>query len=318
MSKSDFKYDVAFSFLQEDEALAVELNNRLKSRLRTFIYTERQKEIAGTDGEQTFNRVFGQETRFVVVLHRSKWGSTRWTRIEETAIRNRGFDHGYDFVLFVPLETPPAVPKWLPKTRIWIGLDLLGPDVAADVIEERVREHGSSPHEESVEELAKRFQYETELTQQRESFLNSEKAAELATAEFYHVVTEVRRVIDELKNAATSFSFKTEEDRNVIVVLGGGRTLSFAWERQYRNILKGTRLFVTFWDGLRSVQGGFYIRKTQAIRTWETEVDCDENQIMGWRVTAIGNRFFTSKDLVGHCMKQFLQDVQELRDEQRL
>ncbi|MCX6911329.1 MAG: hypothetical protein NTY01_25250 [Verrucomicrobia bacterium] len=69
MNTKNYKYDVAFSFLQEDEALAQQLSDLLKGRVTTFIYTERQKELAGTDGEQTFNRVFGQEARIVVILH---------------------------------------------------------------------------------------------------------------------------------------------------------------------------------------------------------------------------------------------------------
>jgi hypothetical protein len=310
---TDFKYDVAFSFLLEDEALAVELNDRLKPRLRTFVYTERQKEIAGTDGEQTFNHVFGQEARSVIVLHRSKWGSTPWTRIEETAIKNRGYDHGYDFVLFIPLDKASA-PIWLPKTRIWIGLNRWGLETAAGVIEARVQELGGSPHEESVEQLAERLQRQNELTQQRSNFLQSEVAAKLANTEFYQLVTEVKSVVSEIKGAANSFNFRTEEDRNLIVVLGGGRSLSFAWHPQYSNILKGAKLFIKFWDGFMPTQGRAYNHRAQEIRIWEAEVDCDTDLVIGWRVTTTENRIFTTKDLVGHCMKQFLQDVQELRD----
>jgi hypothetical protein len=184
MNKADFKYDVAFSFLQEDEQLAVQLNDRLKGRLTTFIYSERQLEVAGTDGEQTFNNVFGKDARSVVVLYRTKWGSTHWTRIEETAIRNRGYDEGYDFVLFVSLEKGITPPKWLPKARIWIGLERWGLDAAAGFIEARVQELGGSPHEESVEELAARLHKQNEFAEQRRNFLRSEPAVQLANTEF--------------------------------------------------------------------------------------------------------------------------------------
>lgn len=65
MEPSDYKYDVAFSFLAEDEELATELNDLLQDRLRTFLYWKKQGEIAGTDGEKSFNNVFGRDARLV-------------------------------------------------------------------------------------------------------------------------------------------------------------------------------------------------------------------------------------------------------------
>ena len=45
-SPSEFLYDVAFSFLAPDEAIAVQLNEELRDRMRTFLYSEQQKAIA--------------------------------------------------------------------------------------------------------------------------------------------------------------------------------------------------------------------------------------------------------------------------------
>ncbi len=44
------RYDVAISFLAEDERVAMSLATALKKHWTVFIYTERQKELAGTDG----------------------------------------------------------------------------------------------------------------------------------------------------------------------------------------------------------------------------------------------------------------------------
>ena len=88
---SDYKFDVAFSFLKEDEGLAVRLGDLIQDRLRTFIYSKKQEYLAGRDGEETFNAAFGRDARLVVILYREAWGSTSWTRIERDAIRNRAF-----------------------------------------------------------------------------------------------------------------------------------------------------------------------------------------------------------------------------------
>jgi hypothetical protein len=34
-----------------------------------------------------FSKVFGEESRVVAILYREQWGQTKWTRIEETAIK---------------------------------------------------------------------------------------------------------------------------------------------------------------------------------------------------------------------------------------
>jgi hypothetical protein len=47
----EFKYDIAFSFLSQDETAAQQINDALQDRYQTFLYSERQKELAGTDGD---------------------------------------------------------------------------------------------------------------------------------------------------------------------------------------------------------------------------------------------------------------------------
>jgi hypothetical protein len=60
-----FKFDVAFSFLAQDEGLATELSDLLQDRMSIFLYSRRQEDVAGTDGEKTFNAVFGVEARLL-------------------------------------------------------------------------------------------------------------------------------------------------------------------------------------------------------------------------------------------------------------
>jgi hypothetical protein len=163
MIEKKYPIDVAFSFLQEDEDLANRLNNLLQDRVKTFIYSRKQEVIAGTNGEKTFNQVFGENSRIVVVLYREGWGKTAWTRIEETAIRNRAFEEGYDFVIFIPITKESVLPKWLPKNKIWVGLDRWGEEGAASVIEARVQEFGGTPKEATAIDRANRL--ERELTQ---------------------------------------------------------------------------------------------------------------------------------------------------------
>lgn len=82
------KYDVAISFLSEDEPIATALHARLSSGLTVFYYPRSQEELAGTDGLESMRQPFLDETRVAVVLYKERWGKTPWTRVEETAIKD--------------------------------------------------------------------------------------------------------------------------------------------------------------------------------------------------------------------------------------
>ena len=119
METDEFKYDIAFSFLSKDEDTAQQINDLLSDRCRTFIYADKQKEIAFTDGEETFKRVFSKDARIVAVLFRPEWGNTKWTRIEEEGIRGRAYNQGYDFSTFVSMTERVELPDWLPPTLLF-------------------------------------------------------------------------------------------------------------------------------------------------------------------------------------------------------
>ena len=87
MNGQEFEFDLAFSFHSKDEPLAQQLSDRLSDRMKVFIYSEQQKILAGRDGEETFNSVYGGRARVVAVVYRKEWGETPFTRIEQTAIR---------------------------------------------------------------------------------------------------------------------------------------------------------------------------------------------------------------------------------------
>src|SRR5208282_6190202 len=109
-------YDVAISFLSRDEPLAVKLHDQLSENLSVFVYSKRQEEVAGTDGLESFRQAFLSQSRLVVVLYRNGWGQTRWTEVEELAIKERAFKGGWKSLLFVTLQSEDALPAWLPET----------------------------------------------------------------------------------------------------------------------------------------------------------------------------------------------------------
>ncbi|MGD8782021.1 MAG: hypothetical protein PVH88_24045 [Ignavibacteria bacterium] len=243
MDNDKYKYDIAFSFLKEDENLAIQINDLLQDRSKTFLYSKRQEDIAGTDGEKTFNEVFGKLSRCVVVLYRKKWGTTPWTRIEETAIRNRAFEDGYDFSLFLPLDRTPSVPKYLPKTQIWIGLDRWDIKGAASVIEARVQTLGGTPKEETPTDIAAKIKRDKLYESERASLIGSVKGLEVARLELKNLFDELedfKKSIEE-NNDGFSLGFQ-QKDRNCFVHYGG-LTIRFYWQPAYSNTLEDSYLY---------------------------------------------------------------------------
>lgn len=318
MNNNEFKYDVAFSFLQQDEPTATQINDLLQDRVSTFLYSRRQGEVAGTDGEKTFNQVFGRDARVVVVLYRDDWGQTPWTRIEETAIRNRGFEKGYDFAVFVRLDKNSIMPEWLPKNRIWIGLEQWGVKGAATVIEARVQEAGGKLHEETAEEKAKRIIREIEAKEKRESFLESRRGVEAANNEVKFLFLEVERITDEIADPEAGIVFKIEHlQRPTEFSVGShGFIIFFEWCLQISNSLQGSLLFVQL---LGSKEGGWRKRRDaygdgpSIIKEEKICFNVSAIGQYGWHLEDRKEQLMSTSQLADYCVKILLEQIRESR-----
>ncbi|CAN7328808.1 hypothetical protein LJR231_001799 [Phyllobacterium sp. LjRoot231] len=256
MDENGFLYDVAFSFHSLDEGIATQLNDLLSDRFKTFIYSEQQKKLAGTDGEKNFNAVYGGEARVVIVFYRPEWGETPFTRIEQTAIRNRAFSKGYDFTLFIPTVPTPQMPPWLPKTQLYYGLDRFGLDGAAAVVETRIQQQGGNPQVESITDRAARFRREADFQEKKALFGRTEigvRDARLAAD----------RLIELIKSNCATIA---ESDPKTLMVMNetqgfyylrglGGLFMTLYWRNQYSNDLDGSELRIEMWDGVPDLPG---------------------------------------------------------------
>lgn len=305
VAAGSFKYDVAFSFLSQDEALAGQLNDRLQDRAKTFIYFERQKEIAGTDGEETFGRVFREEARLVVVLYRVGWGETKWTRIEQTAIRARGYEHGYDFAKFIQLEEWAKLPSWLPPTQIYIGLKRFGLDGAAAVIEQRIRELGGKVHQETVEEHAQRVEREIAFDKRRAAF-QREPGVQAADKEFGELKGALERRAADVKNS-TSIALQVGQvgpRSDGVWLVGLGRALYLSWKRKYFNTLEDARLEVVLFSHLPPQ---WVFEQPKQVQSLRFVFDLLLGDVAGWVSTDSRKRSFSTEDLADHLVRYYLE-----------
>jgi hypothetical protein len=249
MPAQDFQYDVAFSFVAQDEGLATQLADQFEGRLCVFLYSQKQEQLAGTDGEKSFNDIFVAQSRLVVVLYRDEWGQSPWNRIEETAIRNRAFDEGYSFVTFIPLDEKPNVPKWLPRSQLWVGLKRWGIAGAASVIDARIQELGGDPTEEKLEHRAARAERVLTFAKTRDTYLGSDAGVRGANVAFEALCEAIRVSVPSLQAAAPSLAITEKHVNRQLVLLSSGPALLVAWRLKYSNTLSESELEVSLWRG---------------------------------------------------------------------
>jgi len=135
----DLPYDVAISFLSQDEPLAGSLHEKLSENFNVFVYSKKQEQLAGTDGLESFRQAFLSQSRLVVVLYRDGWGKTKWTAIEELAIKDRVFEGQWDSLLFVTMDG--GYPVWFPKAHVRLDYRTFAKDLIG-AIKFRLQELG--------------------------------------------------------------------------------------------------------------------------------------------------------------------------------
>jgi len=312
-----YEYEVAFSFLQQDEGIAYALNDLVQDRFKTFLYSERQKELAGTDGEKTFNEVFGEKSRIVIILYREGWGHTPWTRIEETAIRNRGHNEGYDFTTFVQLDLKSKMPQWLPKTRIYYNYDRWGTKGLAPVIEARIQEAGGQSKPDTIEDQAARLKRQVLNQKERQQFLNSPDGYEKAQLEFDKLFNLLQAKTEQLEDPEMQLHFRCEtEIGKKFTIHCEGYGLYFSWSYKYRNSLTDSALYVDLTQPNRNqttafMESSMYGRaREKVIKGDELNFDINpSSNETGWSVKKKETDFYSTEKLIDIWLKLFLEKV---------
>ena len=256
MSNS-FKYDVAFTFLEGDHGLAVAAAERLRDRMSVFVYSENQKDIAGTDGVVKFSAVYKSEARLVVVLYRDGWGETRWTNVEQEAIRQR-FHEGkkWDFLLAVPLEKGKTFPDWFPSTKIWYNYGEFGFESLIPVIDQRVQDLGGESRTETAVDRAARLGRQKVRELERLQLLESDHGLLLAKKEIERLFEILASETVKIAAADPSLNIAfTQAPNDPLAAVSSDRaSFNMLWQK-YGNTLRRSRVLVREYAGRFALAG---------------------------------------------------------------
>ena len=300
---SVFKYDVALSFLAEDESLAISLADRLRDRMEVFVYSERQKELAGRDGMDEFTEIFRTKVRVCVVLYREGWGRTKWTAIEETAIKNRAFDCGWDFLLVIPLNTCTG-PIWLPRTKLWLDFKRFGLDGAEAVIDVKVLESGGGGREESPTDMAERLIRQAKIKEEQKKFLSSKEGvqyAQDAIQEMFRILE--RRISELLPKVPLNLKTTPGSDAYRDIQLRDGRVgVVFFWQQHSLVTVEGSHLSINEYSA-------GYPRPKQREILMTFALDDSGNPT--WAEKKDPKRTYSSEEFVDCFLKRLLTEIYE-------
>ena len=313
---ADFKYDVAFSFVVEDEEIATSLNDRIQDRVKTFLYSRRQEELAGKDGVDEFTKVFAEEARTVVILYRKKWGTTPWSGIEETAIKNRTLEdpQGHDFYLVIPTEKGSNVPKWVPKVQIWYDLERFGIEGAAAIIEKRVRDGGGAPHEETPAQRAARFERAREAESRRYVFLRGEAGVLAAKQEMEKVCQLFASQAEEIQNSGVQVVVTRPAGYpGSIVLSANGISLSSGQTIRYLNSLEESEMGVNIWKGAPSFLTLAWLSESKQLDSFIYQFDLAPTGESAWREEKGKNRLLSSGEVVNIGLHAFFERMEAER-----
>lgn len=301
------KYDIAFSFLEKDEHLANQINDLIKDTYNTFLHSKKFEDSSNTKHEKTFIDVFGKQSKMVVVLFRNKWGTTPWTKIDENTIRNRAFDEDQNFLLFIPLDNPYKIPKYLPKVFIWNDLAKAGIKGAADIIEERIRLLTDKSKAESPKHLKTKNEIILQFEVESSKFLESVSGLEIADVELKKLFSALEIEKNKITANDKSIFLSYKRENRICVVEYGEFSIKFYLQPGKNNLHMDSPLY-------------FELQR-QAVSSNEPEIlgaeiyhfELKKVGVYGWIKNDDGDSFISSKQLAEDSIKLLLSQSKKIK-----
>jgi hypothetical protein len=318
---SDFKYEVAFSFLDRDRELALAVKDLLGD-MPAFVYSDRREEITGQNGVDAYSAVFSRDARVIVVLFRDGWGATDWTAIEQTAITTHGLKLRWETVLLVKLDEH-SLPVWVPPSSIYADFEKFGTTGLAAVTRNMVSRAGGTTKEETVKELAERAARELRRAEDRKILLTSNRGNKLARDEWENLCDAFTAMIEALKSTdgAPQFDFSRDAAlpvcRDYVSILRSRLgSIELYWHCPYADTLSESGLSIEHFIGFkaRETERIHQSVKPKPLGAEKYRFDIDSAQRHGWKAEK-GGRFYGSTELARHHIDRLLDRVlKQVRD----
>lgn len=306
-TNTSFDYDVATSFLQQDENVARQLNDALRDRFQNFIWYEQQKILAGAEGASVFVEVFRKRANVVVILYRPEWGSSQWTAVERRAIEDRHLDEGDEFCFVIAMDLENPRPPFISRYRIWLDLNSFGIEGAVAAIAHKLTERGAERREESLAERAARARRDVEHQQKRDRFLDTTDSREAAERETLALMEAFEEQVSILGEHAGLNLTVTSSSSGHLLVMSRQVSLSARWRNpQGLPGYRGAWLEVEFWAGL-PLASGRMAEPPPLLFTRTFRIDIDRDDQIFWSRHRNRESRLSVAQLAAECLREILR-----------
>jgi hypothetical protein len=320
MPLDDPQYDVAISFLAKDEAIAEAFYRGLSETLSVFYYPKNQEDLAATDGMETMRKPFLEDSRVMVVLYRDQWGKTRWTAIEETAIKEACFNGGWKRLFFVALDKGSILPKWLPEYYVRYNFEEFGLDQAIGIIKSRVLENGGTLSPITPLKKAELLRIDEEYRYDKSRMDSPEGLAEILE-KVKELFSEIHAACIEitghsLQSITCEINFQDRAIDQALFLINGHVSMTVVWHQLHFGRLERSGLFVREFNGrllLPSELGQFMqLRPPDKVGEIEYAPELSRSREYGWKRKKNLEGFLSSKELARKCVLQFLELIEKM------
>jgi|KBSSwiStaDraftv2_1062776.scaffolds.fasta_scaffold123113_3 hypothetical protein len=317
MSIENPNYDVAISFLYEDLSLAQALYDKLSEGLEVFFFPHNQEELAATDGLESMREPFRFQSRLNVVLYRPKWGKTKWTGIEEAAVKESCLDNAYKNLFFLVIEPTNEFPKWLPDTHVRFNYSDFGLDQAIGAIKARVQERGGEYKPMTPAKKA-------ELIKHEEAFrrAKADMSSDHGTQRIFENVRNLFQMIAEQcaeANAQGNLCIEVQKriqqgDMSQVCTLSESMVgLTVNWHQPIRDTLDSSVLVVCEFNRKMIIPDGYFSPvQPQRIKEDKYDPSLSRAQDYGWQIRRT-DAFISNQDLASRIVIQFLDLIERDR-----
>jgi hypothetical protein len=192
---------------------------------------------------------------------------------------------------------------------MWIGLERVGEQAAAAVIEARVQEAGGESRQESAADSARRLTRELAAARRREEFHGSAAGVQAAEG----AARQLFDAIEIATPAETGLSFRFERSERIAQCLLSceGFQVSTTWNNNIINSLRDARLIVKLWKGSSSFRRGNYWDQAEELSAITLQFDSGPDDNPRWRRNA--NEWYSTPDCADFIVRLLIDRVRRER-----
>jgi len=292
----DYKYEVAISFCVDDEQVAQGISDLISDKYPIFLYSKYQELLVGQDGVDIFTKVFKEDSRIVLILYREKWAKTPWTKVEENAIRERIFEEGTDFTVFISMDGNK--PSWLSNRLIYQNYGRFGIDGIGAIVDKKIEEFGGIIREETIADQVGRQKREIARKKRAENYLLSAEVGFDHTNEINKIYKLLDKHVEELQNAGLPYDFSSSRNQLMYSIFGIQWGLTFVKMQHFR-----LKVYFGDEDHYRSKPN----RPGKKANEILYSIRLNDSETIGWGKLNSQEDFKTSEELIISWVKEFLE-----------